>query len=98
MSCFFELSFSLVHQGLQPIRTPVLGLPACLADFKVGSLSIWGAVLMDFGVDYFLFPRLSIVSSGRGKIMGGPKLRILGLGKGTLRGTEGKVVVLKRRG
>ena len=65
---------------------------------KVGFWAILGAVLVDLGVDYFFLPRLSIVSSGRGKIMGGPKLRVRGRGKGTVRGTEGEVVVFMQLG
>ena len=54
--------------------------------------------MADFGVDCFFLLRLSIVSSGRGKIMGGPKLCVRGHGKSTLRGTVSEVVVFMRRG
>ena len=65
---------------------------------EVGFWVVLGVILADLGVHCFLLPRLSMVVSGRGKIMGGPELYILGLGKGTLRSTVGEVVVLNQCG
>jgi len=79
--------------------------PATFSDTYSGASHFWAglqvgfwAILTDLGVDCFLLPRLSMVSSGGGKIMGGLELHILSLGKGTLRGTVGEVVVLNRHG
>ena len=79
--------------------------PATFSDTYSGASHFWAglqvgfwAILTYLGVDCFLLPRLSMVSSGGGKIMGGLELHILSLGKGTLRGTVGEVVVLNRHG
>ena len=50
------------------------------------------AILADLGAGFFFLPWLSTVSSERGKIMGGPRLRVQGRGNGIMRRTLGEVV------
>ena len=65
---------------------------------KVGFWAVLGVVQVDLGVDCFFLLRLSIVSAGRDKIMGGPELRVQGRSKATLRDTIGEVVVFMWQG
>ena len=50
-------------------------------------------VLVDLRVGFFFLTGLSTLSSGRGKTMGGPKLRVRSRGKGAVMGMLGEVVV-----
>jgi len=50
-------------------------------------------VLEDLRAGLFLLTGLSILSSGQGSIVGGPKLRVRGYDKDAVRGTLGEVVV-----
>ena len=85
---FFLTFFLLGSSGFTTCSDTCSGASHLWADFEVGFWAVWGAVLVDVEEDCFLLPQLSIVLSGKGNIMEVPEPRVLGLGKGTLRGTE----------